>query len=268
MQARVSRSRAFGRARWLPALGAAVGVMVLVAPAGGGTAAGTRLAADAMVEARDNTFVPSTVTINQGETVTWTNVGNNPHNVKFADESVARPPTPDPPPWTVARTFDAPGSFSYVCQQHPGMTGTVNVNAVAPAPGPPPPGTPAPPAPGPPTPGPPTPGDPSPNPPGGGGKSATTITLRISDATPSRGQRVRFFGSVKPERDGRVVQLQRRRRGSFRTVERIRLRDAGASRSTYSKRLRMLSDAVFRARLASDAENQAGTSRTRRVNVR
>jgi plastocyanin len=270
MQARDPGSRAFRRARWLPivAVTAVVGVTVPAAPAGSSKAAGNWFTADAMVQARDNAFAPQTVTINQGETVFWTNVGSNPHNVKFADESVARPAPASASAWTVSRTFNTPGTFSYVCEVHATMTGTVNVNAVAPAPGPPPPGTPTPPAPGPPAPGPPTPGDPAPNTPGGGEKSATTVSLRLSDATPSRGQRVRFFGSVKPERDGRVVQLQRRRRGSFRTVERIRLRDAGASRSTYSKRLRVLSDAVFRARLASDADHEAGTSRSRRVDVR
>jgi hypothetical protein len=94
------------------------------------------------------------------------------------------------------------------------------------------------------------------------------VTLRVSDATPDRGDRIRFFGSVRPAQDGRVVRLQRRvRRGSFRTVARIKLSDAGASRSKFSKRVRVLKDAVFRARLPANSTHAAGTSRTKRVNV-
>ncbi|HEX2125797.1 MAG TPA: hypothetical protein VHF45_04480 [Thermoleophilaceae bacterium] len=136
----------------------------------------------------------------------------------------------------------------------------------------PPPGEPAPPPgpPGSPPPGPPAtpPGTPAPGTPPGG-KLATTVALKVSDATPSWGQRVRFFGSVRPQQDGRFLQLQRRsRRGSYSTVTRVRLADAGPSRSKFSKRLRVLRDAVFRARLSADGTHKAGTSRARRVRVR
>jgi plastocyanin len=249
-----------------PLRGLLLPTFLLVGLASAATAAGddgrglaTATSADAMVTATAmNTFDPATVTIGQGERVTWTNVGGGEHNVVFDDGSFTAPPTPSTDNWMVSRSFATAGSFTYYCARHPFMRGTVAVNPGAPPPGEPPP----------PTPGPPPPGD-EPPAPGPEGKAQTTITLRISDVTPTRRQRVRFFGSVRPERDGRVVQLQRRGRGgSFRTVTRIRLRNAGTSRSTYSKRLRVLSDAVFRARLPSDAGHLAGTSRTRRVNVR
>jgi plastocyanin len=256
------RSPAAARRLVVGVLLGVVGAAVMAAPAGGGAA---RVAAEVPVDVADNEFRPSMVTITQGDTVVWTNVGSNPHNVRFVDGSFDEPMNPQASAWTVRRTFNAPGEFRYLCEQHAAiMTGTVTVN---PPPGspppPPPPGTPPPPTPPPPSP----PGTPPPGTPPGG-KLATTVTLQVSDATPTSGEGVRFFGSVRPQRDGRLVRLQRRTRsGSYTTVRRIRLRDAGSSRSKFSKRLRVFRDAVFRARLAADGTHKAGTSRTRRLNV-
>jgi plastocyanin len=236
-----------------------VALAVTAAPAGGGVLASS----NASVEVRDNAFVPSTVTINVGETVTWTTTGSNPHNVHFQDGYAGAPDLATG--WTRTRGFDTPGSFPYRCDLHSNMTGTVTVN---PAPGAPPPGgTPPPPGGGDyPPPGGGTEPTPAPGAPGAG-KAATTVTLLVSDATPAQGARVRFFGIVKPAQDGRFVQLQRRTRGAFRTVLRIKLTDAGTSRSRFSKRIRVLGDAVFRARLPADSGHQLGTSRARRLAV-
>jgi plastocyanin len=75
-----------------------------------------------------NTFAPSTVTVTQGEQVSWSNAGGF-HNVHFDDNSFVEPPSIALPPWTVSRTFNEPGSFTYYCDAHSfvGMTGTVNV---------------------------------------------------------------------------------------------------------------------------------------------
>jgi plastocyanin len=254
-----------------------VGAAMMAAPAGGG-AGSTGAAAEVPVQVDDNVFRPSAVTITQGDTVVWTNVGNNPHNVRFNDGSFDEPPAPSASNWTVRRTFNSPGEYPYLCEQHANtMTGTVTVNESPGAP----PGQPGPPSPGPPgTPPPGAPDQPGGSPPGSppgapapgtgpGGKLVTTVTLKVSDATPSPGEGVRFFGSVRPQQDGRFLQLQRRsRRGSYTTVTRMRLKDAGSSRSKFGKRLRVLRDAVFRARLPADGTHTAGTSRTRRVNVR
>lgn len=82
-----------------------------------------------------NVFSPSSVTITQGETVTWNNDGGNFHNVHFDDESFVEPPTPLDSMWSAIRTFSQPGTFTYYCEVHKdqGMTGAVVVN-------PPPPG--------------------------------------------------------------------------------------------------------------------------------
>jgi plastocyanin len=102
----------------------------------------------------------TTASIFTGGTVFFANGGNNPHNLFFTGPSQpssctqttgpANPPPilpmPGPPTtqdWTGNCTFNSPGTFSFLCQQHSGMTGTVQV--VNPPPGggnppPPPPG--------------------------------------------------------------------------------------------------------------------------------
>jgi plastocyanin len=85
-------------------------------------------AADQSVTANpDNTFSPDHVTIDVGDTVTWTN-GGGFHNVKFNDGSFEQPANADPSAWTVERTFDKPGSFAYMCEFHgASMSGHVEV---------------------------------------------------------------------------------------------------------------------------------------------
>jgi plastocyanin len=89
-------------------------------------------AADESVTARpDNTFSPDHVTIDIGDTVTWTN-GGGFHNVRFSNGSFEEPADPDFTSWTVKRTFDTPGSFTYYCEAHGtasggGMAGHIEV---------------------------------------------------------------------------------------------------------------------------------------------
>jgi tyrosinase len=89
-----------------------------------GTAA---LAQDATVSIVDNLFEPAEIEVTVGTTVTWTNNGTRRHTVT-AD--------PDPglfdsgqlmPGMTFPHTFDAAGSFDYLCINHAGMEGKVNV---------------------------------------------------------------------------------------------------------------------------------------------
>jgi plastocyanin len=269
--------------RWLAlasASAAVVAVLIVAAPAGSGV--GARASADVydVTALASNQFTPSGLTVKVGDTVRWTNSGGGLHNVRFDDGSFDEPPDPITTNWTVSRSFDTQGSFGYYCERHPTMRGTVAVTAATGTPGSPPPGgTPpggTPPGPGNPPPGGggsggggggSQPGGPSTGSPGAG-KSSTKVTLKVSDATPDRGDRVRFFGTVRPAQDGRLVQLQRRVGRSYRTVAKIKLTDAGSSRSKFSKRIRVLKDSVFRARLSADSAHAAGASGTKRVNVR
>jgi plastocyanin len=225
------------------------------------------LAADQSVTASGVQFSPDAVTITQGEKVTWTNAQGQ-HNVKFDDGSFEQPTNAMDTRWTVERTFSAPGTFGYYCELHvtptDGMRGMVTVLAAAPPPGGDPPGG--------------VPGGTPPGgtPPGGSPPGAPTapappfkVTLRLSDPTPRPGQLVRFLGSVEPARDGGFVQIQRRtRKGSYRTVAKAELRDAGDARSKYSRKLRISGDGVFRARIPGDGDHATATSLAKRISVR
>jgi plastocyanin len=276
--------RASALARWVPFLGVSAAVaVVLVTPA----AAGSGVLADAEVTANsNNTFTPATLEVSPGDTVTWRNAGGF-HDVVFEDGPRHPPGGASSDPWSYPRTFTQTGIYRYYCSQHgtlnSGMRGSVTVVTALPPPGgtPPPPGGGTPPPPGGGTPPPGGGGNPPPggggggggDPGGGGGGGSpggrldTTVTLKVSDATPARGARVRFFGTVRPERDGRMLQLQRRRGRSYVTVTRIRLTEAGSTRSKFSKRVRIVGDAVFRARLPADSDHLTGVSRTKRLNV-
>ena len=87
------------------------------------------------------------------------------------------------------------------------------------------------------------------------------VSLRVSDSTPRRGTRVRFYGTVSPAHAGKVVAIQRRdRTGKFVTVART----TTTSASTYSRRVRVRSTGVYRAVVtAADQDHLDGTSRAR-----
>ena len=117
----------------------------------------------------------------------------------------------------------------------------------------------------------------------GGGKKRTTspevairshvkVTLRISDRTPRKGQRVRFSGSVLTAHDGKVARLQHRTSKGWRTVASATLVAATPvgtlTRSTYAKRLRITRSGHWRVRVApADGDHIAGTSAVKSVKV-
>jgi plastocyanin len=200
-----------------------------------------------------NVFSPADVSIAQGEMVTWINTGGI-HNVRFDDESFEMPPSQSPPPWTVQRTFDQVGSFTYYCEEHSGMTGLVRVG---PATTPPPGG------------GTPPPGGTTPPPPGSMETPVRPkVTFRVSHSATRAGRRIRLSGFVRPALDGQRVQIQRRTTsGSWKTIATTRLRDAGQERSKFAVRLRVFRDVVFRARVPTGAGHETATSRRKRVDV-
>ena len=112
---------------------ASLALLLVVAP---GTAA------EHTVEARsNNTFFPSNLTIEAGDTVTFVNAGGF-HNVTADDGSFrcangcdgsGGNGAPDAAAWSFSLTFNDPGTIAYHCQPHQslGMTGTINVQAVA-----------------------------------------------------------------------------------------------------------------------------------------
>lgn len=71
------------------------------------------------------TFVPETIRVQQGETVTWYNDDVIEHTITgdgFDSGAIARNAT-------FSHTFDEPGEFAFACSVHPAMTGTVIVEA-------------------------------------------------------------------------------------------------------------------------------------------
>ena len=80
------------------------------------------------VEMRDNVFAPQNVTVNVGDTVTWTNVGQNPHDATARNGAFTSPRMMRNGQ-TFSWTATAPGTFDYVCTIHEarGMVGTIVV---------------------------------------------------------------------------------------------------------------------------------------------
>jgi plastocyanin len=100
------------------------------------------IAATASVSIQNSTFIPATVTVSAGDTVTWTNRDGDQHSARFSGMSTA----------VLAKgqsgslTFSTAGTFNYICGVHgSSMSGTVIVQSAAtPAPTPPPPPQPTP----------------------------------------------------------------------------------------------------------------------------
>jgi plastocyanin len=70
-------------------------------------------------------FVPVTLTVTAGTTVTWTNHDEEPHTVAASDGSFHSPGMGTGA--TFSHTFSTAGTFDYVCSIHPMMHGTVVV---------------------------------------------------------------------------------------------------------------------------------------------
>lgn len=70
-------------------------------------------------------FVPATMTIKRGTTVTWTNRDITNHTVTGSRAGLAS--TALLPMGVYTKTFNTVGSFDYGCSIHPSMQGTINV---------------------------------------------------------------------------------------------------------------------------------------------
>lgn len=92
---------------------------------GEGSGGGARKSASASVTMGDLFFSPASLTIAVGDTVTWRNTGQAPHNAT-ADDGSFKTPTLNSGE-SASHTFTQAGTFSYVCTIHPNMKGTVRV---------------------------------------------------------------------------------------------------------------------------------------------
>jgi plastocyanin len=104
-----------------------VTLVVLLAACGSAAQAPRPTTDGPMVELRDNLFHPAQLEVAVGTTVTWWwNDG------MFGGHDVVMPEVfsvPEQTSGTFQHQFDTPGTYTYVCTLHDGMTGTIIVNA-------------------------------------------------------------------------------------------------------------------------------------------
>jgi plastocyanin len=82
-------------------------------------------AAGAAVSISNFAFVPATLTVPVGTTVTWTNQDEEPHTIAAKDGSFHSAGLDTH--GTYAYTFHTVGGYDYICSIHPFMTGPVVV---------------------------------------------------------------------------------------------------------------------------------------------
>lgn len=84
---------------------------------------GVATAGTAQVLIKDFKFQPESITIQKGDTITWTHPGTASHTVKFADSESQVLKNGG----TYSKTFNQAGTFDYSCGIHPYMKGKVVV---------------------------------------------------------------------------------------------------------------------------------------------
>ncbi|MFC0543640.1 cupredoxin domain-containing protein [Kutzneria chonburiensis] len=72
-------------------------------------------------------FAPATITVHVGDTVTWTNQDQAPHDVTTTSAPVPlhSPTLSTGQSWTY--TFSQPGTYAYICSIHPDMKAQITV---------------------------------------------------------------------------------------------------------------------------------------------
>jgi len=108
------------RLRRLAAIGA---LLALVGVLGAGMAGA---AGPPKVQLGDNFFKPTKLTVNAGDTVTFTWIGSNTHNVKVTS-GPEKFKSQDQSSGSYKHTFNKPGTYKIVCTFHPGMVMTLKV---------------------------------------------------------------------------------------------------------------------------------------------
>jgi 3',5'-cyclic-AMP phosphodiesterase len=82
-------------------------------------------AATTQVRIDNFSFTPKSLTVKVGDTVTWTNQDDIPHNVVSTDKKFSSPVLDTDQAFSFR--FSEPGSYAYFCKIHPMMTGMIVV---------------------------------------------------------------------------------------------------------------------------------------------
>jgi plastocyanin len=77
------------------------------------------------IEVKDFMFMPTTLTVNAGEKVTWVNKDDEPHTV-VSDTGMFRSGAMDTNE-SFSFEFDKAGTYHFTCSIHPRMVGTIVV---------------------------------------------------------------------------------------------------------------------------------------------
>jgi plastocyanin len=119
--------------RWLTRLAAAIAACAALAL---GLAASSTASSEVGVTIVSRAYQPPALTIEAGQTVTWTNRGFTPHTVTALGGEFSSGRLNVGESFKV--TFSTPGTFAYKCEIHPSMRGAVTVLApgAASSPGP------------------------------------------------------------------------------------------------------------------------------------
>jgi plastocyanin len=123
-----SPSVTFGSGGATPGMPGMSGMPSMSGPPAGPTTSSTGSAAPVAGDAVsiDNfAFVPATLTVRVGSTVTWTNHDEEPHTIAASDGSFHSPGMGSQA--TYSHTFPTAGKFDYICSIHPFMHATVVV---------------------------------------------------------------------------------------------------------------------------------------------
>ncbi|MBI2630201.1 cupredoxin family copper-binding protein [Candidatus Pacearchaeota archaeon] len=78
------------------------------------------------VEIKESSFNPSEITINKGETITWTNYDSAPHTITSDSNKALDSPTLNQGE-TFSYTFETSGNYNYHCSFHSSMKGKIIV---------------------------------------------------------------------------------------------------------------------------------------------
>ena len=101
-------------------------VISLASLSGTATGAAKRPAGPGTVAIADFLFGPEKITVKAGQSISWTNVDDSPHQVTVQGETTLRTPVVLKGQST-SLTFEYPGTYGYICGLHPAMKGQIEV---------------------------------------------------------------------------------------------------------------------------------------------
>jgi len=101
-------------------------VMSLASLSGTALGAAKRPSGPGTVAIAEFLFGPEKIIVQRGQTITWTNVDDSPHQVTVQGETTLRTPVVLKGQSTALK-FDHVGSYGYICGLHPGMKGAIEV---------------------------------------------------------------------------------------------------------------------------------------------